>query len=108
MMGNIGKSRMDYNPEGSAYTQPVKTKYKPYQYIYGTPEENAEKTARLKALAQMDPGIGQQIAEYTNQMMGSAGLVAGGGPNKDLYALGQDEYLRRYGGLRSAHQRARR
>jgi hypothetical protein len=107
-MGNIGKSRMDYNPDGGTFTTPIKTRYKPYEYVYGTPEENIEKTARLKALAQMDPGMGAQIAEYTNQMIGSAGFVAGGGPNKDLYALGQDEYLRRYGGLRSTYQKARR
>ncbi len=103
-------SRMNYDPRGGSYTQPVKTRYKPYQYIYGAPEENIEKTKLLKEYAGLDPSIGERIAAFANEYVVRAASTPSWQPNKDLYALGQDAYLMEMGrmGVRGAHQKARR
>ena len=103
-------SRMNYDPTGGAYTTPVRSKYKPYQYIYGSPNENMEKTARLKAYAKKDPAMEKRIAELTNEHVARAANSPSWRPGKDLYALGQDAYLIEMGrmGVRGAHQKARR
>jgi hypothetical protein len=88
----------------------MKRGYKPFQYVYGSPEENIEKTAQLKAMAEMDPAMGERIKEFTNQYVTRAVNSSAWQPSKDLYALGQDAYLLEMGrmGLRGAHKKARR
>ncbi len=88
----------------------MKRGYKPYQYIYGSPEENIEKTALLRSYAEMDPAMGQRIKELTNEYVVRAMTTPSWQPDKDLYALGQDAYIMEMGrmGVRSAHQKARR
>ncbi len=84
--------------------------YKPYQYIYGAPDENLEKTARLRDYAEIDPAMGKRIKELTNEYVSRAVDSPSWQPEKDLYALGQDAYLMEMGrmGVRGAHQKARR
>jgi hypothetical protein len=103
-------SRMNYDPTGGSSTTPIRTRYKPYQYIYGAPEENIEKTARLKAYADSDPAMGERIAALTNEYVARAANSPAWQPEKDLYALGQDAYLMEMGrmGIRAAHKKARR
>jgi len=88
----------------------MKKGYKPYQYIYGAPDENIKKTAQLKAYADSDPAMGQRIKELTNSLINRAVNSPAWQPEKDLYALGQDAYLIEMGrmGVRGAHQKARR
>ena len=88
----------------------MKRGYKPYQYIYGSPEENIEKTEILNTYAKMDPGMGQRIKELTNEYVARAVNSPAWIPEKDLYALGQDAYILEMGrtGLRAAHRLARR
>ena len=107
---NPAPSRMNYDPSGDSYTTPKRTKYKPYQYIYGSPDENLEKTARLRAYAESDPAMGKRIADLTNEYVVRAVNSPAWQPEKDLYALGQDAYLLEMGrmGVRGAHQKARR
>jgi len=103
---NANVSRMESPPPD---TRPIKKKMKPYQYVYGTPDENIEKTAKLKAYAALDPGIGLRIKALTNQLVARAANTPSWQPEKDLYALGQDAYLIEMGrmGVRGAHQKAR-
>jgi hypothetical protein len=83
------------SPSGR-YTNPVNTGYRSSDYVYGSPEENITKTAMLRKLAKLDPGQARRIQSLTNQVVGrySSGYVAGLGPRKDMYALGQDAYLK--------------
>ncbi len=87
---------MNLNPDGDIQTMPVRTGYHPADYVYGTPEENIEKTRRLRVLAKLDPSMGKRIAAYTNQYVARAANSSAwrGNNGKDLYALGQDAYLR--------------
>jgi len=81
---------------------------RPIDYVWGTPEENAEKSALLKRYAQDDPSLGQTIAKYTGQLWKS--YPAHMGPGKDLYGMAQDQYLgerQRSMGVRQAHQKKR-
>ena len=102
-------SRMNYDPSGDSYTKSIRTKYKPYQYLYGTPDENLKKTAMLRSYAEKDPGMGKRIAALTNEYVARAANSPAWQPEKDLYALGQDAYLIEMGrmGVRGAHQKAR-
>jgi hypothetical protein len=60
-------SRMNYDPEGSSYTQSVKGS--PFSsYTYGSRRENIEKSALLKAYEQIDPSMGKAINELTNRV----------------------------------------
>lgn len=88
----------------------MKRGYKPYQYIYGAPQENIEKTAQLKSLVDIDPAMGERIKQFTNELVARVVNTPSWQPEKDLYALGQDAYLMEMGrmGLRGAHQKARR
>lgn len=86
----------------------MKRGYKPYQYIYGSPDEIISKTAQLREYAAIDPAQGRRIKELTNKFVARAVNNPAWQPEKDLYALGQDAYLLEMGRLRGAHQRARR
>ena len=81
---------------------------RPIDYVWSSPEENAEKSALLKKYAQDDPGLGQTIAKYTGQLWSS--YPAHMGPGKDLYGMAQDQYLKERAmqrGVRQTHQKTR-
>ncbi len=97
------------NPEDiSSYEgRSVNTGIRPIDYVWGSPEENIEKSALLKKYAAEDPSLGQTIAKYTNQIMGEMtnhrALYSMN--RKDLYGLAQDKYLSEMKGVRQAHQK---
>ena len=91
-----GDGSIAYISPAGVETTPIKTGYPSSDYIYGEPRENIEKTKRLRALAKIDPAQARRIQALTNQIVGrySGSYVAGLGPRKDMYALGQDAYLK--------------
>jgi hypothetical protein len=105
-------SRMNYDPSGGSFTEPIKTGYKADDYLYGSPEENITKSSQLKNYSKSDPAMSKRIRDITNKYVAeqASRIIGGGGTGKDMYAMAQDAYLLEMGrmGLRDAYKAKRR